>query len=256
MTPLTLTLPAGSHTVELRGDGEPRSIPVNITAGAQSAQYIELPKSAPSSGRLQVRTDPSGAQVSIDGVARGVSPILISDLLPGEHLVVLSSDIGSVRQSVTIESGVTASLVVPLAVSGGAPVSGWISVTSPIEVQLYERDQLLGTSQTDRIMVAAGRHDLDFVNNTLGFRTTRAVQVVAGKVAPIRLEVPMGVIALNAIPWAEVWIDGERVGETPIGNLPMSIGTHDVLFRHPELGEQHHTPLGHGHPQRAHARQH
>jgi hypothetical protein len=120
-------------------------------------------------------------------------------------------------------------------------VSGWISVTSPIEVQLYERDQLLGTSQTDRIMVAAGRHDLDFVNNTLGFRTTRAVQVVAGKVAPIRLEVPMGVIALNAIPWAEVWIDGERVGETPIGNLPMSIGTHDVLFRHPELGEQHHT---------------
>jgi hypothetical protein len=45
-------------------------------------------------------------------------------------------------------------------------------------------------------------------------------------------------MAINAQPWAEVFIDGERVGETPIGNVPVPIGTHEVRFRHPELGEQ------------------
>ena len=36
----------------------------------------------------------------------------------------------------------------------------------------------------------------------------------------------------------EVWIDGEKVGETPMGNLPVTIGTHEILFRHPDLGER------------------
>jgi hypothetical protein len=45
---------------------------------------------------------------------------------------------------------------------------------------------------------------------------------------------------LNATPWAEVWIDGVKAGETPIGNLPVTIGPHEIVFRHPELGEQVH----------------
>ena len=52
------------------------------------------------------------------------------------------------------------------------------------------------------------------------------------------MELPQGVVNINASPWAEVLIDGRRVGETPIGNLPMSIGPHEVVFRHPQLGEK------------------
>jgi hypothetical protein len=57
-------------------------------------------------------------------------------------------------------------------------------------------------------------------------------------VSSIKIEFPKGTIALQAIPWADVWIDGEKVGETPIGNLALTIGTHEVIFRHPDLGEQ------------------
>ena len=46
-----------------------------------------------------------------------------------------------------------------------------------------------------------------------------------------------------AVPWAEVWIDGQRVGETPIGNLAVPLGSHEIIFRHPDLGEQRHTAL-------------
>ena len=48
---------------------------------------------------------------------------------------------------------------------------------------------------------------------------------------------------INAVPWAEVWIDGERIGETPIGNLPARIGTREIVFRHPDLGERRATAL-------------
>ena len=53
-----------------------------------------------------------------------------------------------------------------------------------------------------------------------------------------KLEWPNGTIALNAQPWADVWIDGTHVGETPIGNYALPIGPHEVVFRHPDLGEQ------------------
>jgi serine/threonine-protein kinase len=43
---------------------------------------------------------------------------------------------------------------------------------------------------------------------------------------------------LNAVPWADVTIDGTAVGETPLGNVPVSIGPHTLVFRHPQLGEQ------------------
>jgi hypothetical protein len=89
-------------------------------------------------------------------------------------------------------------------------------------------------------MVTAGRHELEIVSETLGYRATAVVQVPPGKVAPIKIEWPKGIASLNAEPWAEVWIDGEKIGDTPIGNLSLPIGPHEILFRHPELGEQRH----------------
>jgi hypothetical protein len=152
--------------------------------------------------------------------------------------VVLSSDAGSVTQSVTIEAGVTASLNVPITPREVSPQSGWISVSSPVDVQLFEGGRLLGSSQTDRIMVPSGTHQLELVNEALGYRMTRSVQVTPGKVAAVPVKLPMGSVAINAIPWAEVWLDGNRIGETPIGNQPAAIGTHEIVFRNPELGEK------------------
>ena len=87
-------------------------------------------------------------------------------------------------------------------------------------------------------MVSVGRHELDIVNEALGYRVRRTVNVSPGQVSALRLEWPQGTMSLNAQPWANVWIDGEPMGDTPIGNVSVPIGTHEVVFRHPELGEQ------------------
>jgi hypothetical protein len=237
-TPARLTLEAGSHIVELRGRGVPRVIPVTVTSGAEATQYLELPVT-PSSGSLLVQSEPAGARVTVDGADHGVAPVSVTDLAPGEHEVVLQANGGpAVRQRVVIQAGVTSSILAPVATATPGPVSGWLSVKAPVAIEIHENGRLIGTTESDKIMMAAGRHDIELVNDTLGYRATRSVQVPPGKVAPLSIELPLGVINVNASPWAEVWIDGRRVGETPIGNLPMSIGPHEVVFRHPQLGEK------------------
>jgi hypothetical protein len=143
-----------------------------------------------------------------------------------------------VRQRVVIQAGVTSSVLTPVATATPGPVSGWVSVKAPVEIEVRENGRLIGTTEADRIMMAAGRHDVELLNDTLGYRVTRSIQVPPGKVMSLTVELPQGVINVNASPWAEVWVDGRRVGETPIGNLPISIGPHEVVFRHPQLGEK------------------
>lgn len=238
LSPLNLTLAPGAHVLEVRGAGEPRTIPITITTGSQVSQYIELPGGTAVHGQLQVRSEPSGARVTVDGVQRGTAPLMIEDLVPGEHAVVLESELGSVKQTVTIEAGTTASLVVPLTPSENAPLSGWLSISAPVNMQLFEKGRLVGSSDIDRIMMPTGRHEIEIVNEVLGYRDTRTVQVGAGRVTPISIDMPNATISINAVPWANVSVDGQQVGETPIGNLSLPIGPHEVIFRHPEFGEQ------------------
>jgi hypothetical protein len=241
VTPVTLELPTGDHKLELTLDDQTRAIPVKITAGGQVSQFVEIPKVAASLGQLSVRTDPPGATVTVDGQRRGVSPMVIEGLAPGAHSVGLQNSLTSVTEQVTIQAGATASLVVPLSAPEGVPVSGWVSLNSPLEMQLFEDGRLVGNSRSERIMMSVGEHNLQVVNETLGFRVARTVQVGPGKVTPMRVDIPKGSLALNAAPWAEVWLDGDKVGDTPMGNISLPIGNHDVVFRHPDLGEQRHS---------------
>ena len=237
-TPARVALKPGAHILELRGRGVPRVIPLNVTAGAEVSQYLEYAE-APVTGQLAIQSEPAGAKVLVDGTERGIAPVTISDLAPGEHRVELQSDGLTARHTVTVQAGGTASLVVPIgAASAAGPVSGWVSVKAPFTMEIREQGRLIGTTDADRLMIAAGRHELDLVNEALGYRATRVVQVAPGKVASLTLELPQGVVNLNAAPWAEVWIDGRRVGETPIGNLSVSIGSHEVVFKHPQFGEK------------------
>jgi hypothetical protein len=88
----------------------------------------------------------------------------------------------------------------------------------------------------DRLMLTAGQHQLEFVDAASGFRVTRAVRVDPGATTTVAVDLPRMPVNVNAIPWGEIWIDGQRVGETPIGNHLLTVGEHRVEVRHPELG--------------------
>jgi hypothetical protein len=180
--------------------------------------------------------------VFIDGAPAGRTPVAIADLTVAEHVVEVRTAAGRSSRRVTIEAGVTASLVLGEEASG-APLSAWLTVTAPFDIQVFEEGRLLGVSRSERIMVSAGRHELDFVNEALGYRRSRSVAVEPGRTAGITLDVPVALLSVNASPWAEVAVDGVPQGETPLANLKLPVGQHRVNLRHPTLGERTETVM-------------
>ncbi len=128
----------------------------------------------------------------------------------------------------------------PAAPAASGSRFGGVKLACPIELQVFEGTSLLG-STAGPIAINEGAHTLDLVNDTLGFRTQRAVTVRAGQMTSINVPLPDGRVSINAVPWADVTIDGNPAGQTPLANLALRIGQHDVVFRHPQLGEQHQT---------------
>jgi hypothetical protein len=103
---------------------------------------------------------------------------------------------------------------------------------------VLERNEVIGAGGSSRIMLAAGRHEIVLVNRTLDYQETRRVEVAAGQTAQIRIDPPKVTMNVNARPWADVTIDGAEAGQTPISNATVTVGTHQLVFRHPQLGER------------------
>ena len=249
-TPLVLKLPAGAHVLELRAGSEARVLPITVRANVTYAQYVELP-SATVSGSLEIR-EPAGARVLVDGRLRGTVPVRIPDLSPGVHEVVLEHRGARTRRTVDVQPGLTAALgpapgSPPSATADpgardavAAPRPGWVAVKAPYEMQVLEGGRPLGTTTQERIELPAGRHILEVSSPTLALHERRVVDVSPGRESLVTIDLPPGKLTLVATPPAEVFVDGERAGETPILNMPVTVGPHEVTFRHPEFGEEHH----------------
>jgi len=135
-----------------------------------------------------------------------------------------------------VEAGSTASLVVGGTAAG--PSWGWISLKSPFPVQVLEEGRVVGTSEIERIMLSPGAHELEFVSDPFQFRQSSKVSIQAGRQAPVGLTIPRVGMNINALPWAEVFVDGIKIGDTPLANVQQTIGDHEIVFRHPQLGEK------------------
>ncbi|HEX7138928.1 MAG TPA: PEGA domain-containing protein [Vicinamibacterales bacterium] len=127
----------------------------------------------------------------------------------------------------------------PATLVGTAPQrNGGFRLSSPIELNVLDGDRVLGSSGDGPIVAAAGRHEFEFVNSAIGYRTRHVVEIKAGQITSVSMTVPNGTLNINAVPWAGVWIDGNSFGDTPLGNLSIAPGEHDIVFRHPQLGER------------------
>ncbi len=242
MTPLRLDLPAGPHRVRLEANSKARTLTVGVVAGAEVTQSVDLDR-AVQTGSLFVRSEPAGAKVLVDNKPAGVTPITVLDLTPGSHAVSVTAPDGSnARQSVNVEAGATATLrltlerpqVAQASTAAAEPSNGWVLVDAPVEMQVLQGGRQIGTSGR-RLSLAPGSHDLQF--RSADYSTAKRVEVSAGRVARVEVNMPDGTVNLNAAPWAEVYLDGRSLGETPIANASVPAGTHEVIFRNPQFVE-------------------
>ena len=120
VTPLALSLSAGPHVLALRTAGGSRAVPLTIEAGVAQSQYLELAPVA-TTGAIDVLAETPGARVLLDGQPRGVAPMTLADVTPGDHDLVIESSTGVVRQRVAVQAGLTTSVRPGAAVPAPAP---------------------------------------------------------------------------------------------------------------------------------------
>jgi hypothetical protein len=224
----------------------------------------------PPTGAVTITSEPSGSPVTIDGEMRGSTP-LATILTAGSHVVAVGTTQvprrlevprgGDVRLHVQSQlptepqvSMAASTVNAPVATvtkqattrtdkpglieaPARAAATGWLAVSSPFPVQILDDGREVGTS-ANAVALPAGDRTVVLVNAALEFREERHVKVLAQKKTLLTVDRPNGILHVNARPWADVWIDGRRVGETPLGNIAIPIGDHEVVFRHPGQPEK------------------
>jgi hypothetical protein len=242
-TPLSLAVPAGTYTLTVQQGANVKELPVAVVTGETTVHHItwaENAAAAVETGSLSIATDLVGSQVVVDGQERGVTPLVLRDLPVGEHRVLVRARGTTYSRTVQVEAGSTASLFI----GGTAAASpGSVAVVAPTSMQIFEGGRLIGTSDMDRIMLPVGEHELELVSDPIGFRAFRSVRISPGQTTAISVDLPRAALSINAVPWAEVFIDGARIGETPLGNILQTLGPHEIVFRHPQLGERRMTTV-------------
>jgi len=211
-TPLRLELTPGQHVLELRKDRLLRRLPLVLDAGGRTTQYIELrasdadPAAAPS------------ASVSASAPTSASTPVSAPATAPGTS---------------------APNAPPPEAVVRPAPTVGWLVVQSPLTLSILRNGELIGNSDEGRLKIAPGHHEVELSNTAAGYREATTIQVVAGQQTVLRPDLPQSTIDLASTPSAKVLIDGQDVGETPLSQIALTIGSHDILFRHPDFGDRH-----------------
>ncbi|MBI3490684.1 MAG: PEGA domain-containing protein [Acidobacteria bacterium] len=177
-----------------------------------------------STGQLHLTTDPVPARVIVDGKPRGVTPLLIENLTVGSHSVVLESVEGSLQETVKITAGDTREL-------NESIYPGWLTLYSTFDLVATEAGHEIPQDEHHQLLLSPGPHDLRFENRALGYEETRHVDMKPGEVASLSIAPPRSTLTVTSSAPAQVWLDGKLLGDTPLGAVPIDLGTHAVVLK-------------------------
>jgi hypothetical protein len=198
------------------------------------------PASVP--GSVMIETTQPGVEVLVDGRPVGATPYKLDVGAGVRSIQVLAAD--SRIANALLSGNVTTVRPKPEARPEPPPAPagslGGVRVASGIDLQVFEEGRLVGTT-AGAMALGAGRHTLEVVSDKYGYRSKQTVDVRPGQTTTLSVTPPNGRLSINAVPWAEVWIAGSLVGDTPLANLSLPLGDHEIVFRHPQLGERRQT---------------
>ncbi len=222
-TPFEATLPAGTHTIEFRYKKLVRTLTVIVDPGSRVVQRVDWLKKP--SGRLVVSSSAANsARVFVDGTLRGMTPLTLDDVGVGSHVVRFESAKGSVQRTVNVAAGETAQVDETI-------FPGWLLVNAPIELTVTEGTRIIRLDDRGQAMLPPGSHELHLENKALGYQEVRQVEVRPGETARLAITPPTSTLNVTATAPAEVWLDGVVVGQTPLADFAVEIGTHDLRVK-------------------------
>jgi hypothetical protein len=225
---------AGDHVVEVRKDGlPPWRQTVTIVAGQQAKLAATFGPAAGGSSLRIISNEPD-VEVFIDGEDKGKAPVNITDIKPGEHIVGgRKTKFKPQEQTVRIAPGENAIVSFRMELAPVDRPHAGLKIQSTVpNAEVFLDGSSLGRAPVDRPDLDPGKHYIvvhrdgftDFKREVI-LVENQAVAMVADLSATGALRI------LSTPEGAEVRIDGELVGHTPVQHDGISAGDHIVEFR-------------------------
>lgn len=224
---VTKAVPAAMYIVKVAKDGyEPAWVPVTVSAGRQTEVDVKL---EPEKATVLIDSDPSGAQVMMNGKEAGFTPLLLHDLALGDYSAVVQLD-GYTRREVkwSVPNGRPFMVTAPLENNIGT-----ISlVTVPDSAEIEIDGKPYGNTPLQEFL-KLGPHIIRFSKQ--GYKPYEKMVTVArdeeGKKQElvVELEELPGKLTLESIPSeARVFIDGVDFGVTPYERDSIESGEYKI----------------------------
>lgn len=160
---------------------------------------------------LVVEATPSGENVVVRNGSAEAAPMRLT----------VAPDLGWVRVTTPAAPGMT---------------GGTIRISSPIPLKVLEGDRVVGSVPGADLKISAGRRELELVNTALGYRQPHTIDLEEGETVSLHVAPPPGLVTVEATDGAEVSVDGQAVGRTPLEPLSLALGEHQITFKHPKEG--------------------
>jgi len=114
--------------------------------------------------------------------------------------------------------------------------TGFISVTTEPAADIFLGKKKLGRGSIQRASVPAGKHKLKIVLRK-GTQRTLPVSIKRGEHVEKSVAFGSGTLRIVVLPWANVWVDGDKKGQTPMPAMELMEGYHQVRLVNDQIGK-------------------
>ena len=202
---------SGTYSIRLRKAGYlPQAISVKFNG---RVPLVREEKMVLASGTIDIQSDPAGAEVTVNGVVRGVTPIKVAEVPKGRAVVKFHLDgfADEVRE-LAINAGDQQALPVVL-----KALPGTIHLSSvPAGARLYVNNEPRGVAPLSLPGLTPGTYEVRAEMEGYG-TVSKTIQIGNGESASeeFRMSNVMGRLEVRTSPvGAMVFLDGQKVGET------------------------------------------
>ncbi len=226
-------LPAGDHVVEVKKDGYPAwRQTVNVPAGQQVKVTANF--GAMTNSTLRIISNEPDVEIFVDGEQKGKAPVTIQSIKPGEHIVGgRKTRFKPVEQTVRVAAGENAIVSFRMEVAPPDRPKATLKIQSQVpNAEVFLDGSSLGRAPVDRNDLDPGKHYV--VVHKDGFTDfKREVILLENQVITMVADLAAtgGLRILSSPEGADVKIDGELIGKTPVQRDAVPSGDHIVEFK-------------------------
>jgi len=174
-------------------------------------------------GDISISTTPSGALIYLDDAYKGVTPVIIKDVLPGSHTIKLTfNEYDDWTTIIDVVEGSTNTI------SATLNKTAIYFTSTPSGAIIYLDNYRIGTTPFTKTNLLPGSHTIKLTRNEYDDWIT-TVNVVEGSTTPISATLNKTAIYFTSTPYgADIYLDNRYIGRTPFTITKLLPGSHTV----------------------------